>query len=307
VRAHPELVRRAHAAGHSIGTHTDSHPYRFDLTSPETITREIDAGIAATAEALGDGAAVAPFFRFPGLRRTPFGENVLAARGLMAWSADMPADDWMKISADMIVARAIERLEHRGKGVLLLHDIQPATALALPRLLRELKARGFRVVHVVPADGEHPTTATVAAQWRTARHARARLASRLPIASPDSFGWPRPYRMELNREAELPGLGLRGLTAGDDAPDRTTWSGSEVPDLPFDIANPEIAGRYGLVQPEEAQSGTVVARSDEALGAMTRRPRPRPAARPAPEPHERHEPPLLFGSIFRLPFFSQTP
>jgi hypothetical protein len=113
--------------------------------------------------------------------------------------------------------------------------------------------------------------------------------------------------MELNSEAELPGLQLRGSTAGDDAPNRTAWSGAEVPDLPFDIANPEIAGRYGLAQPEEAQSGIVVARSAEALGSMTRRPRARPAARPAPEPHEPPQRSMLFGSLFRFPFFSQTP
>ena len=48
-------------------------------------------------------------------------------------------------------AHDLRRLEAKGKGILLLHDIQPATVLALPELLRELKARGYRVVHVVPA------------------------------------------------------------------------------------------------------------------------------------------------------------
>jgi peptidoglycan/xylan/chitin deacetylase (PgdA/CDA1 family) len=41
-------------------------------------------------------------------------------------------------------------LEARGKGILLLHDIHPATVSALPGLLRELKEQGFRVVQVVP-------------------------------------------------------------------------------------------------------------------------------------------------------------
>ena len=39
-------------------------------------------------------------------------------------------------------------------GVVLLHDIQLATALALPELLHQLKAKGFRVVLVVPGKGE---------------------------------------------------------------------------------------------------------------------------------------------------------
>ena len=39
--------------------------------------------------------------------------------------------------------------------ILLLHDIHPATAMALPTLLKELKARGFHVVQVVAA-GDRP-------------------------------------------------------------------------------------------------------------------------------------------------------
>lgn len=51
--------------------------------------------------------------------------------------------------------RAIQRLDAKGRGILLLHDIHPATALALPSLLKELKEHGYQVVHVVPA-GELP-------------------------------------------------------------------------------------------------------------------------------------------------------
>ena len=36
---------------------------------------------------------------------------------------------------------------------MLLHDIHKRTAEALPVLLRELKKRGYRIVHVVPAGG----------------------------------------------------------------------------------------------------------------------------------------------------------
>jgi hypothetical protein len=68
-----------------------------------------------------------------------------------------------------IARRAISRIEARGKGILLLHDIHPATALALPDILKELKARGFKIVHVVPATADRPTTVTEPEQW-VARH-----------------------------------------------------------------------------------------------------------------------------------------
>src|SRR5262249_410187 len=53
----------------------------------------------------------------------------------------------------------------KGKGVLLLHDIQPRTALALPVLLKALKARGYRIVHVVPAGPDRPKTVAPPEAW----------------------------------------------------------------------------------------------------------------------------------------------
>ena len=67
----------------------------------------------------------------------------------MTWSVDVVADDWTHINAAEIARRAVSRLEARGKGILLLHDIHEKTAVALPVILQELKARGFRIVHVV--------------------------------------------------------------------------------------------------------------------------------------------------------------
>jgi peptidoglycan/xylan/chitin deacetylase (PgdA/CDA1 family) len=49
----------------------------------------------------------------------------------------------------------MQHLQTRGKGILLLHDIHPATVAALPDLLKELNERGFHIVHVVPASGDH--------------------------------------------------------------------------------------------------------------------------------------------------------
>jgi peptidoglycan/xylan/chitin deacetylase (PgdA/CDA1 family) len=54
---------------------------------------------------------------------------------------------------------AMNRLEARGKGILLLHDIHPATVAALPGLLKELKQRGFHIVHVVPTSVDQLSSA----------------------------------------------------------------------------------------------------------------------------------------------------
>ena len=60
----------------------------------------------------------------------------------------------------------MKRLEAKGKGILLLHDIQARTVAALPKILHELKARGYRIVHVVPATPELPKTPTEPQQWQ---------------------------------------------------------------------------------------------------------------------------------------------
>jgi peptidoglycan-N-acetylglucosamine deacetylase len=74
-------------------------------------------------------------------------------------------NDWTHINADEIARRAVSRLEARGKGILLLHDIHEKTALALPVILKELKARGFKIVHVMPATPDRPKTVTSSEQW----------------------------------------------------------------------------------------------------------------------------------------------
>jgi peptidoglycan/xylan/chitin deacetylase (PgdA/CDA1 family) len=153
---YPKLVRRAYNEGHTIATHTQNHPLNIPRLPAAKSEKDIEDGIATITAVLGDPHAVAPFFRFPGLGRKAPVENYLISRGIMVWSADFPADDWKHISAQEVISRALERLEKKGKGVLLLHDIQPATALALPQLLRELKQRGYQVVHVVPAGSDRP-------------------------------------------------------------------------------------------------------------------------------------------------------
>jgi peptidoglycan/xylan/chitin deacetylase (PgdA/CDA1 family) len=166
-QAFPEGVKRLKADGHTIGTHSQSHPLSFERMPLDKVTKEVDDGIASLKAALGDdGKDLAPFFRIPGLLRSPQVDDLLASRGLMTWSADFPADDWRNISSTRVASLALSRLEAKGKGVLLLHDIHARTVAALPTILRELKARGFRIVHVVPATTEQPKTQTVAADWR---------------------------------------------------------------------------------------------------------------------------------------------
>jgi peptidoglycan/xylan/chitin deacetylase (PgdA/CDA1 family) len=148
--AHPQMVRQVRAAGHTIGTHTQNHP--MHRMSPPRAIAEISTGIDSVGNALGSRRSLATFFRFPGLYRTAAAEQYLRRRGLMAWSIDIDSYDYRHSSVSFMLQRMIPNLERRQGGILLMHDIQPKTAAVLPSLLAELKRRGFRIVHVVPAE-----------------------------------------------------------------------------------------------------------------------------------------------------------
>ncbi len=153
----PDLVKRVHAEGHTIGTHTQNHP-RMTRLRREAVEKEVTEGIASVAAAAGDPKAIAPFFRFPYFDDNKTVEDIVLALGLSIWSVDFTADDWLKITPQRELAVTLARLERRGKGMIGFHDIEQRTALALPALLRELKRRGYDIVHVVPAERDQMRT-----------------------------------------------------------------------------------------------------------------------------------------------------
>jgi peptidoglycan/xylan/chitin deacetylase (PgdA/CDA1 family) len=148
--AYPDTLKLVAELGHTIGNHSQNHPLHFDAISEAAAEREIENGMRSIKTALGNDGTLAPFFRIPGLGRTRAVEKYLQARSVIVWSSDTVADDWTPINSSQVLHRALSRLESRGRGILLLHDIHPRTALMLPELLRELKKRGFKIVHVVP-------------------------------------------------------------------------------------------------------------------------------------------------------------
>src|SRR5580704_11007730 len=149
---HPTMVRRIAAEGHSIGTHTWSHS---DLQAMPRIDAfaEIDDGIAAVEWALRGVATTAPttpFFRYPGFLMTPETLDLLQSRGIVAFGADLWANDWDTQTPKHELQLLIERLKAARKGIIVLHDPQARTAAMLPAFLRYLRDNHYHVVHVEP-------------------------------------------------------------------------------------------------------------------------------------------------------------
>jgi peptidoglycan-N-acetylglucosamine deacetylase len=181
-RAYPDGVRKLIAAGHTIGSHSQNHPLTFQKMSDERVRQEVDDGITSVMAALTDASGLAPFFRVPGLLRAKNVEDYLASKGIQVWSVDFLADDWRHISSAKVYDLAIKRLEAQHKGILLLHDIQARTVAALPKILHEMKLRGYHIVQVVPATAERPATPTEPQEWRQHPAPEA-----LPVAEQPQF------------------------------------------------------------------------------------------------------------------------
>jgi peptidoglycan-N-acetylglucosamine deacetylase len=144
---YPEILREVAKQGHTIGTHTWSHADLRKKKVGAEATEEIEKGISAVVRAVG--APVAPFFRFPFLADSKETLTYLGSRNIAVFSQDVDSFDFKFSSKpEQLVQSVMGKLDKKGKGIILMHDIQPGTAKALPMLLAELKAKGYRIVHM---------------------------------------------------------------------------------------------------------------------------------------------------------------
>jgi peptidoglycan/xylan/chitin deacetylase (PgdA/CDA1 family) len=145
---HPEILKQVAAAGHTIGAHTWSHAnLNSKKMTDQQAKDEIEKGFSAVKLALG--TAPSPFFRFPELQHGPASVAYLGTRNIAIFSCDLDSFDFKKnSSADKVVSTVMTKLGKLGKGIILMHDFQKHTADALPELLRQLKAGGYKVVQI---------------------------------------------------------------------------------------------------------------------------------------------------------------
>jgi peptidoglycan/xylan/chitin deacetylase (PgdA/CDA1 family) len=149
----PDLTRALVSAGMTVGSHTWSHkdlaknPYAKDIAEAE---QEIEMGVSAVR--MAGGGPIAPFFRFPDLQQPPELIAYLGTRNIGIFSADIDTFDFKLRKPEDVVKSAMTKLAKHGKGILLMHDFQHATAEAMPELIRQLKAGGYKIVHMVPKE-----------------------------------------------------------------------------------------------------------------------------------------------------------
>ncbi|MDB5617404.1 polysaccharide deacetylase family protein [Tardiphaga sp.] len=146
---HPEILKQVLARGHTVGAHTWSH-VNLAIKPLQEAKDEIEKGFSAVV--LAAGQPISPFFRFPQLRQTKELTGYLGERNIAAFSIDVDSEDFRIHKPEVLIAGVMTKLKKAGKGIILMHDFQKSTALALPELLRQLQAGGYKVVHIKAKD-----------------------------------------------------------------------------------------------------------------------------------------------------------
>ena len=133
-------AKLAHEAGHILANHSYSHRQMPKLSEEERLQE-----IGETNRLL-EAITSKP----PSLFRPPYGDtnrsltDEYAGFGMTSVLWNVDSWDWGDPVPESIVQRVVERVDKAGRGVLLFHDVHKQTVAALPSLLRELRARGYR-------------------------------------------------------------------------------------------------------------------------------------------------------------------
>lgn len=138
--ANGAVARRVLAAGHVLANHSFSHGVMAKM-SDDTVRTE-----ATETEALLDatGRPQSTLFRFPYGARNEDKLNTVEALKLrsMLWTVD--SMDWADPVPKSIADRVLAEVDKAKRGVILFHDIQGRTVQALPTVLDQLVADGYR-------------------------------------------------------------------------------------------------------------------------------------------------------------------
>ena len=155
----PGILKQVAASGHAIGSHTWCHQ-DLSKTKGKCLIRgklevveydpkdEIEKGISAVRWAVG--GPTAPYFRFPALRQPPELIAYLGTRNIAMFSTDFDSFDFKMRKPEQVRQAVMTKLKKFGKGIVLMHDFQQATAAAAADLLNDLKAGGYKVVFMKP-------------------------------------------------------------------------------------------------------------------------------------------------------------
>lgn len=150
----PALARKVANKGHTVGIHSYSHKNLGQVSGSNAIS-DVNRSITAIEKAVGRD--VAPFFRFPYLSENKSVNQHLKGLGYGVFAIDVDSLDYKFSNPTSMVNRVMSELNRKGKGIILMHDIQKVTANGLGQLLTRLNKEGYKIVHIRGRGGKDPS------------------------------------------------------------------------------------------------------------------------------------------------------
>ena len=153
VAAHPDVIRRIVADGHTLCNHTWDHDLNLANRSADEITSEMQRTSDAIHAVVPD--AKIPYFRAPGGGFSPQIVQIAAGMGMRSLYWQVDPQDWARPGTQAIVNNVIG---HTQPGsIVLMHDgggNRGETLAALPQIIDTLRGRGYRFETVTELLGE---------------------------------------------------------------------------------------------------------------------------------------------------------
>lgn len=203
---YPDVIAEIVKAGHAVGNHSWSHPYK--PVTPEVAKQEIENTSALIAK---QSQAQTRLFRPPGGNLTTGLVDYAKSKNyaIIMWSVDTH-DTRPNTTAAEIVERTLR--EVKPGSIILLHDgggDRATTRKALPTLIRRLRQKGYRFVTVpellqlavkaptpqpqpTPAPTPVPTPEPTVTPTPTPTPTPEPTPSPAPLPTPESLPRPEP-------------------------------------------------------------------------------------------------------------------
>lgn len=158
VEHHPQAIKNIAAKGHQLGNHSYSHP---DFTKISATKMKSELSKTENIIKNTTGKTTKPIFR------APFGASnsaVLKAVGDAGYTHtiqwDIDTVDWKGLSKTQVLNKVVNNVQpgsivlmHTGAGA-------PGTPAALPDMIKQLKAKGYKFVTVSEMLNLKPSTST---------------------------------------------------------------------------------------------------------------------------------------------------
>lgn len=143
---YPATLQRIISSGHTVGSHTYSHSWKYMFASDLKVASELAKGAETIAGVIG---------KRPVLFRPPFGitnpsiGRAIRANQMKSIGWNIRTFDTMTTNGEDILTKVSKQL--KPGAIILMHDRLETTVNILPKILDEIKKRGFTPVSLEEA------------------------------------------------------------------------------------------------------------------------------------------------------------